>query len=70
MTGSYDVAHRSGTLVADMDTGRVGVQHVAPCGKITVRLRDEEWTPADPSRLRVATDDERRALGLGPRVRP
>ncbi|MEU7106679.1 hypothetical protein ABZ951_16710 [Streptomyces sp. NPDC046215] len=70
MIAPRDSGYRSGTLVADMDTGRVGVLHVGGDYSVTVKTGAETWVPARHDRLRLATDEERRALGLGPRMRP
>lgn len=60
-----DTGYRSGTLVADMDTGRVGVLHVGGDYSLTVKTRAETWVPS-PDRLRLANDEERAALRLAP----
>ncbi|MCQ8769637.1 hypothetical protein [Streptomyces telluris] len=62
--------YRPGALVVDMDTGRMGVMQaltkdgypIEPVGE-----SGDRWTVRSMSRLRLATNDERRAIGLAPR---
>ncbi|MEV5142038.1 hypothetical protein AB0K71_33265 [Streptomyces syringium] len=63
----YETGFRSGTLVVDEDAGRMGVLHVAADFSLRIVSKGDEWTPRDVSRLRVANDAERAAVGLGPR---
>ncbi|MEV6779529.1 hypothetical protein [Streptomyces syringium] len=70
MIAPRDIGYRNGTLVADMDTGRVGVLHVGGGFSLTVKTRSETWTPASHDRLRLANNEERRKLGLSPLMCP
>ncbi|MEV6669285.1 hypothetical protein [Streptomyces sp. NPDC051162] len=60
--------YRSGALVVDRTTGRLGVSHAFDGEKYTLAGvgSAERWT-APATAVRLATDEERRTLGLGPR---
>ncbi|MEV6674163.1 hypothetical protein [Streptomyces sp. NPDC051162] len=60
--------YRSGALVVDKTTGRLGVSHAFDGERYTLAGvgSTERWT-APAAAIRLATDEERRTLGLGPR---
>ncbi|MFF4529806.1 hypothetical protein ACFY1P_11080 [Streptomyces sp. NPDC001407] len=60
--------YRSGALVMDRTTGRLGVSHAFDGERYTlagIGNADRWTTPA--AAVRLATNEERRTLGLGPR---
>ena len=61
--------YRSGVLVVETATGRMGITQTQTGDGITVKPLDDEptWTAPSIRGLRLATNAERRALGLGPR---
>ncbi|MGK5731173.1 hypothetical protein [Streptomyces sp. URMC 124] len=62
--------YRAGALVVDRGTGRMGVMQPRTDDSYTIAPVDGSggrWTVRSMDRLRLATNDERKALGLGPR---
>ncbi|WP_116211888.1 hypothetical protein [Streptomyces olivoreticuli] len=60
--------YRPGALLVDKTADRLGVSHAFDGEKYTLAGigTTERWT-APARAIRLATDEERRALGLGPR---
>ncbi|MEU1814837.1 hypothetical protein ABZ543_06545 [Streptomyces roseifaciens] len=62
--------YRAGALVVDRDTDRMGVMQARTEDGYPIAPVDgsgDRWTVRSMDRLRLATNEERRAIGLGPR---
>ncbi|GGX77555.1 hypothetical protein [Streptomyces hiroshimensis] len=62
--------YRAGALVVDRDTGRMGVMQARTEDGYPIAPVDGSggrWTARSMDRLRIATNEERKALGLSPR---
>ncbi|MEW2034924.1 hypothetical protein AB0901_31035 [Streptomyces roseifaciens] len=62
--------YRAGALVVDMHARRMGVMQARTEEGYPIAPVDgsgDRWTVRSMDRLRLATNEERRALGLGPR---
>ncbi|GAA0375528.1 hypothetical protein [Streptomyces blastmyceticus] len=67
-THAWGTGYRFGVLVADRESGALGVTKSLDGRTYTIKgvPGGKEWT-ADMSRLRLATTEERATLGLSPR---